>query len=211
MKLLVVSDEPESLLYDHFRRERWEGIDAIISCGDLPAEYLSFLVSMLNVPCYYVRGNHDESYEQHPPEGCENIDGRVVTFRGVRILGLEGARWYNGDGVQHHESAMAWKIRWAMFRHRLRGGGPIDIVVAHAPPFGVYSEDQNAHRGFDAFADFIEKHRPRYFLHGHTRLPYTRARREKLGATEVINCHGYIVLEVEPRAPARASSAAAGA
>ena len=35
------------------------GADAIISCGDLPASYLTFLVTMANRPLFYVHGNHD--------------------------------------------------------------------------------------------------------------------------------------------------------
>jgi hypothetical protein len=36
-----------------------------LSCGDLPAYYLEFVVSMLDVPLYYVVGNHAD--EMHVP------------------------------------------------------------------------------------------------------------------------------------------------
>jgi hypothetical protein len=41
MKILTVSDQVKSQLYEHFQPERFAGIDLILSCGDLPPEYLS--------------------------------------------------------------------------------------------------------------------------------------------------------------------------
>ena len=77
MKLLVISDEADPGLWDYFSRDKLAGVDAIISCGDLPADYLSFLVTMGNIPVFYVHGNHDSSYDKKPPEGCDCIDGAV--------------------------------------------------------------------------------------------------------------------------------------
>ena len=62
------------MLYDYFDRERYADIDLILSAGDLRPRFLSFLVSMLNKPCYYVKGNHDTIYSSEPPLGCEDID-----------------------------------------------------------------------------------------------------------------------------------------
>ena len=39
MKILVLADEADPRLWEHFDRRRLEGIDLIISCGDLPASY----------------------------------------------------------------------------------------------------------------------------------------------------------------------------
>src|SRR5689334_5233407 len=96
-RILAVSDSVDPALYDHFNVERWraEKIELIISCGDLPAYYLSYLVSRFDVPLYYVKGNHDESYREEPPEGGESIDGKLITVDGLRILGLGGAPRYN--------------------------------------------------------------------------------------------------------------------
>jgi hypothetical protein len=82
----------------------------ILSAGDLRPEYLSFLVDMLNKRCYYVRGNHDIIYDVEPPLGCVDIDGKVVNYEGIRILGLEGSMWYGGRGVEHTDWQMRWKV-----------------------------------------------------------------------------------------------------
>ena len=46
MKILAISDVPSKLLWDESVRKRLEGIDLILSCGDLPKKYL-FLCSQL--------------------------------------------------------------------------------------------------------------------------------------------------------------------
>ena len=75
MKLLVVSDVESKFIWDHFDREYFRDVGLIISCGDLSANYLSFLVTMLPCPLLYVPGNHDKRYAVAPPLGCSDIDG----------------------------------------------------------------------------------------------------------------------------------------
>ena len=101
MKILLVSDEEDRFLWDYYTPGRLKGIDLILSAGDLKAEYLSFLVTMANRPLLYVHGNHDGGYAQRPPEGCQCIDGKLVTVGGLRILGLGGSALYNGGPHQY--------------------------------------------------------------------------------------------------------------
>ena len=60
MKLLAISDQISPVIYGHLEDASFRQIDLVISCGDLPLDYLEYIVSMLNVPCYFVPGNHDE-------------------------------------------------------------------------------------------------------------------------------------------------------
>ena len=50
MKILFIADEESKIYWDFFKKEQFEGIDLIISCGDLKPEYLSFLATMTTVP-----------------------------------------------------------------------------------------------------------------------------------------------------------------
>ena len=50
MKLLLISDEEDEYLWDHYQPGRLAEYDMILSAGDLKAEYLSFLVTMGNLP-----------------------------------------------------------------------------------------------------------------------------------------------------------------
>ena len=48
MKVLVVADEESRYYYDCYQPGRLDGIDLIISCGDLSRSYLEFLVTLGN-------------------------------------------------------------------------------------------------------------------------------------------------------------------
>lgn len=196
MKILTVSDYVVPALYDHFKAERFPGIDLILSCGDLPAEYLSFLVTMFNVPLFYVCGNHDVHYDQNPPEGCVNVDGKVVVHRGLRILGLEGSHWYNGKPHQYTQRQMWRKIRKVRLQLWRKGG--VDLIMTHAPPRHIHDAEDICHQGFESFCWLIDRYAPRYFLHGHMHFTYTtNARRiTVVKETRVINSYGYYILEI---------------
>jgi predicted phosphodiesterase len=77
MKILVVADEEEKRLWDYYDKERTEGVDLIISCGDLHPDYLQFLVTVVNKPLLYVRGNHDRKLNSSPPSQvrCKSVIG----------------------------------------------------------------------------------------------------------------------------------------
>ena len=81
MKILLISDTEERYLWDNWTEataERLADVSLILSAGDLKHSYLEFLVTMLNVPLVYVRGNHDGGYDTDPPEGCDDADGKVL-------------------------------------------------------------------------------------------------------------------------------------
>lgn len=134
MKILAVADHVDRALYEHFNKERWtkEGIDLIVSCGDLKQEYLDFLVSSFNVPCFYVRGNHDTTYAESPPGGCIDLHDHVRKFKGIRFFGLEGSRRYSGGPAQYTERQMYWMAFWA--RPLVHQAGGIDVLVTHSAP-----------------------------------------------------------------------------
>ena len=79
MKILIVSDEESRFIWDWFDKERFKDIELIISAGDLKAAYLEFLVTMIPAPLFYVPGNHDKIFRKHPPEGCIDIGGQIIS------------------------------------------------------------------------------------------------------------------------------------
>ena len=187
MKILLLSDEESRYLWDYYRPGVLRDYDLIISAGDLKAGYLSFLVTMANRPLLYVHGNHDASYAQRPPEGCQSIDGKLVKINGLRILGLGGSYMYNGGEHQYTERQMRRRIFKLKLKIKLAGG--VDIVVSHAPPRGYGDMEDNAHRGFECFVDFMEKYQPKVWVHGHVHKSYgARFQREqRCGGTRIIN------------------------
>jgi len=188
MRVLVVADEESKSLWDHYAPEKLEGVDIIVSCGDLSAEYLEFLATMVKCPVLYVPGNHDYRFAEHPPGGCENIDGRVFRYNGVRFFGLGGAMRYKPGPYMYTEKEMNARIIRAQFS-LLRHSG-FDVFVTHAPAKGHGDMNDLPHRGFECFNRLLERYRPSYMLHGHVHASYGgkfRRVREHPGGTTIIN------------------------
>ena len=196
MKILALSDEECPALWDYYIPGRLKGYDLIISCGDLKANYLSFLVTMANVPVLYVHGNHDSGYERNPPEGCDCIEDQLVVVNGLRILGLGGSYRYRPGPHQYSEKEMRkriFKLRWKIRKHK-----GVDIVVTHAPPKGIGDAEDLPHRGFEALLELIDKYHPKYLLHGHVHMRYgtDQTREREYNGTQVINTCERYVLEI---------------
>lgn len=203
MRILTVSDAVVPDLAENLDRRRFAGLDLILSCGDLPPEYLTFLQTELGAPLFYVRGNHDIRYQSQPPRGCIDLHGRLIRFQGLNLLGLEGSMWYNGGPMQYTERQMQqilWKLKPALW---WRGG--VDIVFTHAPPRGIHDADDLCHRGFEAYRRLLASHRPGYFIHGHIHRQFRdpAERITEVAGTRVINTYGYQVMEVHAPASPR--------
>ena len=59
MKILCVSDQLDPLVYSASANERYKNIDLVLCAGDLPSDYIDFIVSTLNKPTYFIFGNHN--------------------------------------------------------------------------------------------------------------------------------------------------------
>lgn len=199
MKILALSDEESPSLWDYYVPGRLSDYDLILSCGDLKADYLSFLVTMGRCPVLYVHGNHDTSYKTHPPEGCDCIDGQLVTYHGVRILGLGGCYRYHPGDHQYTEREMRKRI--AKLRLKIWLAGGVDVVVTHAPPEGLGDADDPAHRGFECLRKLLDRYHPQYLLHGHVHLNYGRGiqRTREYNGTQVVNAYERCVVEIPER------------
>jgi uncharacterized protein len=206
LKILAISDMVVDRLYSTQVAERFRDIGMILSCGDLPYEYLEFLVTSMNVPLLYVPGNHDPAFNDQMPDaradGCDYLDGRVKSVKGLNIAGMGGSiRYRPGVPNQYTQSQMYTRISslvpkllWYIPRH----GNILDLFIAHSPPRGIHDDDDRAHVGFSAFNDFIKAFKPRYFLHGHTMVYKTNITSSitMVGTTTVINVYPYRIIEI---------------
>ncbi len=197
MKILFISDEESTYLWDYYDEKLFEDVDLILSAGDLKAKYLSFLTTVTGCPLFYVPGNHDYKYEQTPPYGCDNIDDCIHTYKGLRILGLGGSYRYKKGPYQYTEKEMQRRIR--RLNTMIHQFGGIDILVTHSPAFGHGDGEDLCHRGFECFNTFIDTYAPSYFIHGHQHLTYSRSiqRCSQINNTHVINGYNYYFFEFE--------------
>lgn len=197
MRILVLSDQESEYLWDHFEKEKLEGMDLILSCGDLKAEYLSFLATFSKVPILYVRGNHDARYAKKPPGGCDCIEDQIVEYRGLRIMGLGGSQKYRPDTPNMFtEKEMAKRIRKLWWPLRRTKG--VDILLTHSPALGQGDAEDLPHRGFACFLQFMEKYKPRFMIHGHVHANYTYkfVRERVYESTRIINAYERYIIEI---------------
>ena len=202
MKILAVSDVELDYIYRPQIAERFNTVDLIISCGDLSNYYLEYMVSMLNIPLYYVNGNHTHRVEfttegdKKYPWGATNVHQRcIVDDTGVLLAGIEGSLRYNRAEHQYTQAEMWQKVFGLMprfFYNKLRYGRFLDIFISHAPPWHIHDQDDLPHRGIKAFRWLIKVFEPVYHLHGHIHLYRNDTIYKTLfHRTQVINCYGY--------------------
>jgi uncharacterized protein len=203
VKLLCVSDRVESMLHGPSLNAYASGVDAVVSCGDLPFDYLEYIVTFLGVPVYYVLGNHDPDPESKEyPGGCTPLDGRIVDAGGVVLTGLSGSRFYSGGPNQYTDRQMKLKTFALSARIRgrkLLGRAKPTIFVTHASPRGYGDAEDHAHVGFESFVGMVDKFQPSVWLHGHVHLyghEQEKRRVTKRGETRIVNVYGHHFLEV---------------
>lgn len=201
MNILVIADEESKYLWDFYDKSKLEGIDLIISCGDLKPAYLSFLATFTHVPVLYIHGNHDACYEDTPPEGCICIDNKIFDFNGIRILGMGGSMLYNYGPFQYSQKQMekrVSKLRWKIRKHR-----GFDILVTHAPGYRLGDTEDIPHTGFQAFNDMLDKYTPKYHIHGHIHLTYNwrQERVTQYNETTIINAYERYLFDYETGKP----------
>ena len=201
MRILAVADIESRYIWDHFDPARFEDVELIISCGDLKSEYLSFLITMIKAPLFYVHGNHDTSYAEKPPEGCDCIEDKIVEYKGLRIVGLGGSMKYNDNPYrsippwQYTEKQMARRIRKLEWKIRAHKG--FDILVTHSPAYGISDDEDLCHTGFKCFVPLLDKYRPKLMLHGHMHRKYGRAPRFiDYNVTKVVDAYGYYLMDI---------------
>jgi len=202
MKILCVSDQIDPLVYSNSIKERFADVDMILSAGDLPLDYLDFIVSSLNKPLFFVFGNHhiqEMANRSFEGRGCVHIGSKVQKEEGVIIAGLGGSMRYNLGENQFTDFQMyleIFKIMPRLLINRLFHKRYLDILLTHAPPSGIHDKKDKCHQGFKAFVWFIKTFKPKYLIHGHIHL-YDLAdpRVSHFMETNVINAYNHYVIE----------------
>lgn len=205
-RILSVSDIVNPLIYSPSVRNKFSDIDFLISCGDLPPYYLEYLVSMLNVPLFFVHGNHDKSMDLHVQYGekeyigGENLHQKKIFFQGILIAGVEGCIKYREGPFLYTQSEMWWFIFYLvpqLMINKLKYGRYLDIFVTHAPAWGIHDQSDFAHQGIKAFRWFLKVFQPSYHFHGHIHIYKPLDCIDAyFGETKIINTYGYRITEI---------------
>jgi uncharacterized protein len=142
VKILAVSDQIVDRVYTLVPSGQFPDVDLILGCGDLPYTYLEYIVTMLNVPLYYVPGNHDPQYNpldmRSRAEGGINLDLKTVYCKNTLIGGFGGCVRYRPDGTNQYTQKEAYLRAFRMLPHllanRLKYGRALDVLISHSPP-----------------------------------------------------------------------------
>jgi Icc-related predicted phosphoesterase len=218
MKILCISDQIDPLIYSNAVKERFADIDMVLSAGDLPLDYLEFIVSSLNKPVLFVFGNHnlnEYNYYMHgakttgsawekvgeyvPGAGAIHVGSKVHREEGLIIAGLGGSMQYNRGDNQYTNFQMnceILKLIPTLLFNRIFRGRYLDVLLTHAAPEGIHDKPDPCHRGFKAFLWFMRVFKPKYLVHGHIHLyDLSAVRATRYQDTLVLNAYSHYLID----------------
>jgi uncharacterized protein len=209
VRTLVISDEVAPELSVNVLRDLDAGL--VLSAGDLPWDYVEWVGDTVGAPLVFVPGNHDPEtrprrdqrfrWDDGPPgpAGVIHADGEVVEVAGLRIAGLGGCVRYRSG--PHQYTQRQYDRMAARLVRAARRRGPVDVLLTHAPPFGLGDQDDQAHLGIKALHGVLEKLEPTWHLHGHIHPFGLNMPDREVGRTTVRNVVPWRMLEITPRSP----------
>ncbi|MET0997781.1 MAG: metallophosphoesterase [Marmoricola sp.] len=215
VRVLVIADEEAPNL--HVQTLRDLAPDLVLAAGDLPWHYVEYVASCVDAPMVFVPGNHDPAIERSRrnrngtftadgmicdgprPHGATNADQQVVEAAGLRIAGLGGCVRYKPGPHQYTQREYDGRARRLL--RRARRGGPVDVLLTHAPPLGLGDGDDKPHEGIQALHTVLARLEPSWHLHGHIH-PYGQQMPDRqVGPTTIRNVIPWRMVDIEPKAP----------
>lgn len=179
MKILFISD-----WHNHqFNLPEIE-VDLLISLGDFNWRTIETLDKTFTCPKIGLLGNHDKK-DTYRGTSFVHLHEKVAKIGDYLIAGFDGCPKYNTrETSQFEEEEVQDFIDTLEF---------VDIFIAHANPMLERNKDKtDAHRGFQAYTNYIKEYQPSYFVHGHNHVDDT----QRIGRTEIISVYPYYLLEI---------------
>lgn len=169
--------------------------DAVLFLGDLDWAVKRILDAFSGVPALAVPGNHDPWANPFYGAAVNNLHGKTIEFKGLRIGGLGGCLRYKPGS-----DFLFWD---AEYQEILSKMPRVDIFISHCPPAGLPWCDlpkknapfHEAHEGSAALAEYIQRTTPVVLLCGHLHVSGTA----KMGRTLVRQVYGMEKLELPER------------
>lgn len=172
--------------------------DVFVHAGDLMTtgypddwkEQLEWLAELPHKKKLYIPGNHDFHIQVYPGPALQDL--RRV---GVTVIGLPGNDRFAYNVLENGMMLLGLPFvknlpRWAFNQEEVEVEAYLNrmpgcaIVVSHSPIYKLLDGDGTYHAGFRCYKRYMEKHNPRYWIHGHIHEAYGH---EKVGDTEVYN------------------------
>jgi len=216
LKILCISDKIDPLVYSPQIKKRFSDVDIILCAGDLPLNYLDYIISTLNKPLFFVFGNHHTEELCHYKKrwnsmmiqddsaymgcGAIHLGSKIKKEENVILAGLGGCMRYNDGFNQFTDSEMRreiFKLIPRLLWNRLVHGRYLDILLTHAPPCGIHDKKDKCHTGFKSFLWFMKTFKPKYLVHGHIHLyDLNDIRSTEWNKTTVINAFNHYIINM---------------
>jgi uncharacterized protein len=185
MKVLALADRPASINIKDVVMA--EGIELIVTLGDLTREDLIMLEYVTDIPKIGVYGNHC-SGNYMEDLGIMNMHQKIWEYGGLKFGGFEGC-------VRYKESRYAPMYTQDEANEMMDEFPYVDVFLSHCPPRGVNDLEEIAHQGFDALRSYLDTHSPKYWMHGHT-YPTEDSLITKYRDTKVEYVFGYKIIDL---------------
>jgi len=139
---------------------RQKRVDAVFCLGDLDRAWIEPLMT-LRIPRVGVHGNHDPEDLLRELE-IDDLHLRRTQLGGdLTVAGFEGCVRYQPAATHQYSQREANKL--------VKRLPTADVLLCHCPPLGINDDPEDpAHVGFEALREWVDHHRPRHVLHGHT-------------------------------------------
>ena len=200
MELLVVADSAHTWPQDTEGRYTLQPLvqtfrpDALITLGDFSAVHATAMAHAGAPFTAGVYGNHC-TQDYMPSNGIVDLIGdrtspssrgtlRLPGHRALSTLAVQGCVRYKPDV----DDVLFTQAEYAAAIDSL---GPAELVITHCPPAGVNDAEDAAHMGIDALRRWVDRHRPRWLIHGHT---YDNPEVSRHGDTDVHYVHGHALI-----------------
>ena len=215
VRALVIADEEANL---HVQALRDLAPDLVLCAGDLPWDYIEYVASASTCPVVFVPGNHDPEIERSRRAATAlHRAGHAVRRSATprrdqrRPAGRRGrrpahrrprrVRALQAGAAPVHPAPVPRRARRLL--RRARRGGPVDVLLTHAPPSGSATARTGRTWASRPCTRVLDRLEPTWHLHGHIH-PYGQQMPDRqVGPTTIRNVIPWKVLDIEPRSPHR--------
>ncbi len=186
ISILVISDTHNTLNEEEFKNFILtnNNYDICLLLGDFGYRDIPIILKYVSKDkIYALLGNHDNNYIHE--YGLNNLNGKIITIKGIKILGIEGSFRYKPSKFPSFSQKESIEF--------LNSKEEADILVSHDTGFNSLSRNDPAHQGLFGITYYLYKNRVPYHIHGHIHNHYQR---NMLNGTKEISVYKYQIFHL---------------
>lgn len=141
-------------------------IDMVFWLGDNDEFAIAEIRNYYKNACHIgVLGNHDVK-QRLETYNILNIDKKYVKEKEIGIVGLQGSLLYKD--TESEQDYPSYTQGQSLILSEILPSA--DIILSHTSPYGIHETNGYSHKGLFGIWNYIEKHHPKYNIHGHQHI-----------------------------------------